>query len=143
MVGIERVGQRLPYQQIERPPMSNYWVTDLSNYNPINLGGHWGDNQAGFNLSLSGRIWLTDNHEYPCHRNLIDGEGDDETVYSGIYSWNDGNPELYTYPFLEQVLDRPEVREGLKSLIGVHMLTKDSPVISNCSQKVLFKLGDL
>lgn len=122
--------------------MHKNWVVDLTNYSPLNLGGHWGKNQAGFNVSLSGRIWLTDNRQFPCHRDLIDGEGDDATVHSGILSWNRGKIELYAYPYLVQVLDLPAVRDGLKSLIGVYGMTQDTPVISNCSRKVLFRLGD-
>lgn len=120
--------------------MQVYWVKDLKNYDPVNLGGHWGDYQAGFNMSLSGRIWLTDNRSFPSHHSLIDGQGKDETRYSGIYSWKDNNPELYVYPFLEEILFRKKVQEGLRSLIGVHLIVVGTPVISNSSNEVLFRL---
>ncbi|GIC77699.1 hypothetical protein [Moritella sp. F3] len=122
--------------------MHKNWITDLTDFTPINLGGHWGTKQAGFNVSLSGLIWLTDNRNFPCHRDLICGTGQDETRYSGIYSWFRGKCVIYTYPHLESVLHEPGVLKALKSLIGVHGLTKASPVISNCSREVLFLLGD-
>lgn len=119
------------------------WVTDLSNYSPISLGGHWGDNQAGFNVSKSGRIWLTDNASSPCHRDLHDGEGDDATVYSGIYSWNNDTPEIYVYPYLKQIILDDGVISALNSLVGVHDITSGVEVIDNSSRKVIYNLGCL
>lgn len=120
--------------------MSRLWVNDLSAYSPVNLGGHWGTDQAGFNVSMSGRIWLTDNKERPCHRNLVDGEGDDKTNLSGIYSWHKGNHEIYAYPDLESRIDNKSIQAGIRSLIGVNGIPAGTPVISNCSGKVLFRL---
>jgi len=116
------------------------WVKDLRDYSPINLGGHWGRDQAGFNMSRSGRIWLTDNHQNPCHRNLIDGDGENKTNLSGIYSWHNGKHEIYVYPDLENAIDIDAVRDGLCSLIGVNGIPSGTPVISNCTGSTLFVL---
>lgn len=116
------------------------WVSDLRHYSPINLGGHWGRDQAGFNLSLTGRIWLTDNQDRPCHRDIIDGVGGDKTNLSGIYSWHKNIHELYVYPALESEIHRETVQEGLRSLIGVNGIQAGTPVISNETRKVLFVL---
>ncbi|MNG60949.1 hypothetical protein D3C79_191180 [compost metagenome] len=129
----------MPFKTMEKV-VHPLWVTDLRQYKPINLGGHWGRDQAGFNLSLSGRIWLTDNTAFPCHRDMIDGQGEDKTNLSGIYSWHQGNHELYVYPYLEAVIDRETVRQGLRSLIGVNGIAVGTPVISNESRAVLFCL---
>jgi len=119
------------------------WVTDLNDYDPISLGSHWGNDQAGFNVSLSGRIWLTDNKDKPSHRQLISGDGEDATVYSGIFSWAKGEPTIWTYPHLESVLHNPEVKEAIKSLLGVKGITESTPVISNGSRKTLFMVGEI
>lgn len=131
------------------------WVTDLSNYTPLREG-HWPAFVAGFTLSKSGRIWLTDNNAIkikdhkregvlaPCHRDLIDGEGDDQTCFSGLYCFNpkDKNVTLWLYQFATLELN-DAMKQGLKSLIGVHRITSETTVSCNTGRKVLFKLGDV
>lgn len=120
--------------------MNPHWVVDLSNYKPTNLKAHWGRSQAGFNISRSGKIWLTDNKNRPCHRDLIDGEGDDCTMYSGIYSWYQDKPEIYIYPALMQIIHTETVQAGLRSLVGVHLIHEGVPVINNCSRQIVMTL---
>jgi hypothetical protein len=139
-----------------------YWVKDLTYYSPLSHGhAAWGRDQAGFNLSLSGRIYLTDNrkvkmlpevlqfgremveeYDYPNHRNLVVGEGKDQTIYSGLYSWKNQRPELYLYYDAEKALNM-QMRRGLASLIGVHLINANTPVISNTYRNVLFRLGNI
>ncbi len=121
--------------------MSALWVVDLAEYDPLKEG-HWPKHTAGFNLSLSGRIWLSDNRPiniatperegvmHPCHRDLIDGIGDDQTNYSGVYCWVRGKASLWLYPHAEAVFTSVMLN-GLKSLIGVHHITADTKVFSN------------
>jgi len=129
-----------------------YWVKDYSNFEPKDTNqGHWGSGQTGFNISKNGKIFLSDNKKikdefgewvYPNHRDLIVGFGDDETVYSGIYSWGYGAIEFYLYPDAERILNF-EMKKGLASLIGVHKITSETAVYSNTSRKLLFFLGDV
>ncbi len=142
-------GKKGTYRQLIA--RSQYWVKDYTDYNPwSSKDSHWGKGQAGFNLSRSGRINLSDNKGekddagdwyYPCHRDLLDENKDDITCYSGIYSWALG-PELYLYPDAEAALNE-DMKKGLASLIGVHQITPETPVISNTSRKVLFRLKDV
>ncbi len=142
-------GKKGTYRQLIA--RSQYWVKDYTDYNPwSSKDSHWGKGQAGFNLSRSGRINLSDNKGekdeagdwyYPCHRDLLDENKDDITCYSGIYSWANG-PELYLYPDAEAALNE-DMKKGLASLIGVHQITPETPVISNTSRKVLFRLKDV
>lgn len=139
------------------PLRSPYWVRDYSSFAPLSSQDcHWGKAQSGFCLSLSGRIWLTDNRAvrgglhgrrdiddeftHPCHRDLVDGRGDDATVYAGIYSFG-AEVCLWLYPQAEGALNEA-MRAGLKSLIGVHLITATTPVKSNTSRRVLFILGE-
>ena len=130
------------------------WVTDLTHYKPAREG-HWPAYCAGFNLSLSGRIWLTDNRPIwissdiregiiaPCHRDIIDGEGEDKTLYSGLYCYNPRHKAvtLWLYPAAEQVLNE-NMRDALKTLIGVDRITGDTVVYSNTTRKKLFALKE-
>jgi hypothetical protein len=152
-------------QKIDEAAGSNLWVRDLSNYRPISSNdSHWGRGQAGFNISESGRIYLTDNSEedlkmsaseklrqkaehgqlYPTHRDLTVGRGPDITAYSGIFTFEGKDaPILWLYPDAEKALSKHlEMARGLASLIGVHNIDKNTPVRSNTSREVLFKLGD-
>lgn len=61
-----------------------FWVAD---YRGLEIHdsrmGHWGRGQTGFNLSESGRVFLSDGRKikrdrvwaYPCHRDLVNGHG--------------------------------------------------------------------
>ena len=149
----------------------SHWVKDYTYYDPFSSSHcHWGRNQAGFNLSLSGRVFLTDNRvvkpsdfiydpatgryreresflsqetaDYPNHRDLIDGYGKDLTIYGGIYSWDKGKTGLYLYPNTVEVLN-DDMKRGLASLIGVHKITEITPVYVNSSKNLLFRLGDI
>ena len=164
---VEFLGQiREQEQQIEEAAGSNLWVRDLSNYRPISSNGsHWGRGQAGFNISESGRIYLTDNSEkdlkmsaseklrhkaelgqlYPSHRDLTVGRGPDITAYSGIFTFEGKDaPTLWLYPDAEKALSKhPKMARGLASLIGVYNIGWSTPVRSNSSREVLFRLGDL
>jgi hypothetical protein len=128
--------------------MKENWVSDYSNFQPKSTKfGHWGKGQTGLNISLSGRIFLSDNvlkgdFRYPCHRDLIDGEGIHETVYSCIYSWSNGEPTIWLYPDAERSLNR-DMKRGLNSLIGVHKITSGTPVRSNSERGVIFRLGEV
>lgn len=133
--------------------MSNkLWVRDYANLTIHNSkDGHWGRGQTGFNISLSGRIYLSDGRKikqegvwgFPNHRDLIDGQGDDETVYSGIYSYGfREGPTLWLYPHAEGALTAA-MRRGLASLMGVHQIDAATTVRSNTSRKVLFSLGEI
>lgn len=113
--------------------------------------GHWGRGQTGFNLSLSGRVFLSDGRKikvagewkYPSHRDLFDGAGDDETVYPGIYSYGfREGPTLWLYPHTESAMN-DAMRRGLASLIGVHQINVETPVRSNSSRGVLFTLKEV
>lgn len=131
----------------------NNWVTDLTNYNP-KTEGHWPKYCTGFNLSKNGRIWLLDNRDiiidkpgckgisYPCHRDLIDGENDDKTVYSGLYCWRPRkkDPTLWLYPCAEKFFNI-EMLNALKSLIGVHDITENTKVYSNSYRNVISTLN--
>ncbi len=132
----------------------DYWVKNYSNFDPKDsTEGHWGKGQTGFNISKSGKIYLSDNKKvkdelgewgYPNHRDLVVGSGDDKTVYSGIYSWFNGII-LWLYPATEFMWEEnpTNIEKGLASLIGVHKITKDTPVYSNTSRNILFRLGDV
>jgi hypothetical protein len=149
----------------------SHWVKDYTYYDPFSSSHcHWGRNQAGFNLSLSGRVFLTDNRvvkpsdfiydpatgryreresflsqetaDYPNHRDLIDGYGKDLTVYGGIYSWDKGKTGFYLYPNTVEALN-DDMKRGLASLIGVHKITERTPVYVNSSKNLLFRLGDI
>lgn len=135
--------------------MSELWVTNLSNYSP-DREGHWPAYVAGFTLSKNGRIWLSDNKPIiinkdnrkgimaPCHRDLIDGQGDNETLYSGLYCYNPKDKEvtLWMYPNLEHAFN-DEMKKGLKSLIGVHKITSKTKVLSNTHRNTLFTLEEI
>jgi len=131
---------------------SKYWVKDYSNFKPISdPESHYGKGQTGFNISESGKIYLSDNTpiqigegwRYPTHRYMIVGEGRDKTVFSGIYSFGfKEDPALWLYPDTEKYLNE-EMKKGLASLIGVHSITKDTPVKSNTGRKTLFTLGEI
>ena len=123
---------------------------DHSTYNPISCkDSHWGIGQAGFNMSTSGRIYLSDNKPircgnriyYPCHRDLINGEGIHKTKYPGIYSWSK-EIAIWLYPDLERNLTK-DMKRGLAKLIGVHRITNQTPVKSNTERDILFLLGDI
>lgn len=130
--------------------MNSRWVTDLSNYLPTKEG-HWPAYVAGFNLSLSGRIWLSDNKaihvnkpkakglRHPCHRDIIDGTGKDETVYSGLYCWGKNEATLWLYPHCEMVFNE-SMLAGLKSLVGVHLITTSTKVYSNTWRNIVASL---
>lgn len=121
--------------------MNSQWVKDLTDYNP-SREGHWPAYVAGFNWSLSGRIWLSDNKPrvikdchreglvYPCHRDLIDGVGKDETHYSGLYCWKGNDATLWLYPHCEQIFNH-DMLTGLKSLIGIHKIHSQTKIYSN------------
>tara|TARA_B100000809_G_C15133722_1_gene529614 strand:- start:54 stop:485 length:432 start_codon:yes stop_codon:yes gene_type:complete len=131
------------------------WVKDLSNYTPAREG-HWPPYCAGFNLSTSGRVWLTDNNPIiidepnkagilaPCHRDIVDGEGDDMTAFSGLYCYNpkDKTVTLWLYGFAEEKLCE-SMKQGLKALVGVDKITENTIVYSNDSRKALFKLSEI
>ena len=135
--------------------MSHLWVRDLTSYKPAREG-HWPPYCAGFNLSSSGRIWLTDNNPIiinehdkqgilaPCHRDLVDGKKGDETVFSGLYCYNprENQVTLWLYGFAENALT-DKMKMGLKSLIGVHKIAATTAVLSNTSRKTLFCLKDI
>ena len=134
----------------------DYWIKNYSQFNPRDsIQGHWGEGQTGFNISESGRIYLSDNvkfkddfgeYGYPNHRDLIVGSGKDETIHSGIYSWTPYKGEIATlwlYPFTEEILNN-EMKKGLASLIGVHKIIENTPVYSNTGRRdILFRLGDV
>jgi len=123
---------------------SKWWSDDYTNYEPYeDKESHWGIHQVGFNISASGRINLGYNVG-ETHRDLMVGTGDDETVHSGIYSfgYKREEPTLWLYPNAVNVLN-DGMRQGLASLIGVHMITAETPVRSNTTRKVLFRLGDI
>ena len=131
---------------------NGYWVDDYSDFRPkSDRQGHWGSGQTGFNISLSGSIYLSDNRptegrggllHHPCHRDLITGQGDDETIWAGIYSWS-REVTIWLYPSTEgAVMRREEMRKGLASLIGVHKITEKTPVKSNTERGTLFLLGE-
>lgn len=122
---------------------------DLSIHDSPN--GHWGRGQTGFNLSESGRVYLSDGRKvkcagtwtYPCHRDLVVGEGLDATVYSGIYSYGYAEgPTLWLYPHTERHLTAGMMK-GLASLIGVHRISGETKVLSNTSRELLFTLNDI
>ena len=129
-----------------------FWVAD---YRGLEIHdsrmGHWGKGQTGFNLSESGRVFLSDGRKikrdgvwsYPCHRDLVNGHGPDRTVYSGIYSYGyaDG-PSLWLYPHAERSLNEA-MKAGLNSLVGVHRIDGQTPVYSNTSRELLFLLQDV
>jgi hypothetical protein len=135
--------------------MNSLWIQDLTRYEPAREG-HWPPYCAGFTLSKSGRIWLTDNKPItinqdgkqgvlaPCHRDLINGEGEDKTVFSGLYCYNPKHKRvsLWLYSFAEVELTE-RMMQGLKSLIGVHKITAATAVLSNTSRKELFTLQDI
>lgn len=128
------------------------WVRDYRNLDIHDSRmGHWGKGQTGFNLSESGRVFLSDGRKvkregewsYPCHRDLIDGEGQDRTVFSGIYSYGYAEgPTLWLYPFTEVALN-DAMRQGLSSLIGVHRIAATTAVRSNNSRETLFLLREV
>jgi hypothetical protein len=132
--------------------MHGSWVTNLSNYVP-KKEGHWPADCAGFNLSCSGRIWLTDNEDiwidkpnikgytFPCHRDLVDGDGHDKTIYSGLYCWKgEGGATLWLYHDTERAFNA-EMLAGLKSLIGVHNIDSNTKVFSNTWRYEIASLG--
>lgn len=131
--------------------MTPLWARDLTGFEPFDSReGHWGRGQTGFNLSITGRIWLSDGRKvkrdgewvFPCHRDLIDGRDKDATMYSGIYSYGfKEGPTLWLYPDAEGALNIA-MQAGLASLIGVHKITHDTPVRSNTRRHVLFRLGE-
>ncbi|WP_318515702.1 hypothetical protein [Photobacterium leiognathi] len=117
------------------------WVQDFTQFTPSDAERHWGKFQTGFNLSLSGRLNMVMSDSIQCHRDIIVGEGDDETNLSGLYSYKDDKAEIYVYPFLERAMKQDKrVIEGLRSMTGIHLITKGTPVISNCSRQVLLTL---
>ena len=128
------------------------WVGHYGNFTIHDSpNGHWGKGQTGFNLSESGRIFLSDGRKvkrdgqwlYPCHRDLIAGDGRDATFYSGIYSYGFAEgPSFWLYPHTEGALN-PEMIRGLCSLIGVHRISKDTPVFSNTTRNLLFVLREI
>jgi hypothetical protein len=131
------------------------WVVDLTGYTPLREG-HWPAYVAGFTLSKSGRIWLCDNKPIiideqrragvlaPCHRDLVNGSGDDKTQYSGLYCFNpkDRETTLWLYPDAESNLNQ-QMMLALTSLIGVHNILSSTVVFSNTSRKALFSLGNV
>lgn len=130
------------------------WVNNLADYEP-QKEGHWPLFTAGFTLSASGKIWLTDNKPipinrpnakgmiYPCHRDLYSGKGDDATVYSGLYCYNPNDkPALYLYPSAVEVLNN-SMKTALCSLIGVHRITVETTVYANSPRKMLFVLAEV
>ena len=131
---------------------SRFWLHD---YRGIEIfdspKGHWGRGQTGFTFSESGRINLSDGRKikrsgtwhYPCHRDLVSGEGKDRTVFSGIYNYGyaEGS-SLWLYPDAEGALN-DEIRQSLCSLIGVHLIDSRTAVFSNTSHDLLFILGDM
>ena len=132
--------------------MNPFWLHNYNGFEPNDTKqGHWGKGQTGFNVSISGIVNLSDNRKvkkdgawrYPNHRDMMTGEGDHCTCLSGIYSWGyEEGPTLYLYPAAEGMMNE-RIREGLASLIGVHHITEDTPVVSNCSRKILFRLGEV
>ncbi len=129
-----------------------FWLHDLRGIEIYDSPrGHWGRGQTGFTFSQSGRINLSDGRKikteegwkYPCHRDLISGEGKDRTVFSGIYSYGyPEGPTLWLYPDAEQSLN-DDIRHGLCSLIGVHRIDSTTRVVSNTTNELLFILGDV
>jgi len=132
--------------------ISPYWARDYRYFEPNDTPeGHWGRGQTGFNLALSGRVLLADGRKvkrdglwvYPCHRDIVVGEGRDQTAYSGIYSYGfRGGPVLWLYPFAEAALN-DVMCCGLASLVGVHKIDGDTPVRSNDTRRILFRLGEI
>lgn len=145
----------------QRPVLGKHslWVGDYNAFVPMShKDAHWGTGQCGFNLSMSGRIFLSDNKRirlsrategtnidrewfYPCHRDMEDGTGEDKTCLSGIYTFS-GTPILWLYPLAERYLGS-KIKAGLGSLVGVHRITGQTEVRSNTSRKVLFLLADV
>jgi len=130
------------------------WVKSLVNYSP-KKNGHWGNYTTGFNISLNGKIWLSDNEEInikeggregilqPNHKNLVTGESTSKTIYSGLYTFiPNEKPSLYLYSECETVLNH-SMKVALLSLVGVHNITRDTVVYSNMNRSKLFSLGDI
>lgn len=100
--------------------------------------------EHGNAISEGRRIKVDGQWIYPCHRNLIEGEGDDCTYFSGIYSYgfkSDG-PTLWLYPHAEKGMNEM-MRQGLASLIGVHRITGNTPVRSNSDRHIIFRLNEV
>jgi hypothetical protein len=130
------------------------WIKSLVNYSPEKYG-HWANYTAGFNLSLNGKIWLSDNKDIeinehkkqgimcPNHQDLIVGEGTNKTIFSGLYSYKPNvNPSIILYSECESVLNNA-MKLALLSLVDVHNITINTVVYSNMTKEKLFTLSDL
>ena len=130
------------------------WVRSLTHYSP-KIYGHWAEHTAGFNISLNGRIWLSDNKAIksdkendqvvmlPSHENLINGKGLNKTIYSGLYCFFPNElPAIYLYSECESVLNSL-MKNALLSLVDVHKINIDTVVYSNMSKQKLFSLSDI
>jgi len=133
---------------------SKHWVKSLTNFSP-EVEGHWSKYTTGFNISLSGKIWLSNNKPIkvndknrqgllsPNHNNLVTGSGVDETIFSGIYYFEpDKEASLFLYSECENVLNQ-QMKLALLSLVDVHNITIDTAVFSNLSREKLFSLSEI
>lgn len=121
--------------------MMENWVQDFTKFKPTLSNRHWGKKQSGFNISFSGRVNMVMSDKNQCHRDIIDGQGEDATHLSGIYSYVNNDAILYAYPMLERAMQEdPRVIEGIRSMVGIHLIKKGTKVISNCSRETILTL---
>ncbi|CAH7427705.1 hypothetical protein VCHA53O466_50483 [Vibrio chagasii] len=122
--------------------MKKNWAVDLSSYDPVDTGNDTSgfDCCAKFYMSFSGVIYLSDNRDAEEIVTLLSYSGYDELYLEGTYVWLKGDCKLILSPHLEMNAYNPSIREGLRSLIGVHNIQEGTPVISLCSRHTIFEL---
>lgn len=115
-------------------------LTYLTNYKP--KGSHYlqGEQQAIFGITADGKILLSDILYYSEIDALVSCFSIYSKVHLDIYCWKNNIPELYVFDTLKRVISDKNIQATLKSLVGVHFITKQTPVICNEMRETIFYL---